>query len=84
MERIILPAVGAMDREGRPFKGILYAGLMLTEAGPQLLEFNVRFGDPEVQVLMVRLMSDLFPALIAARDGVLKSVDLRWHAEHAV
>ena len=84
MERIILPAVGAMDREGRPFKGILYAGLMLTEAGPQLLEFNVRLGDPEAQVLMVRLMSDLLPALIAARDGVLKSVDLRWHAEHAV
>ena len=84
MERIILPAVGAMDRAGRPFKGILYAGLMLTEAGPQLLEFNVRLGDPEAQVLMVRLMSDLLPALIAARDGVLKSVDLRWHAEHAV
>ena len=84
MERIILPAVRAMDREGRPFKGILYAGLMLTEAGPQLLEFNVRLGDPEAQVLMVRLMSDLLPALIAARDGVLKSVDLRWYAEHAV
>jgi phosphoribosylamine--glycine ligase len=84
MERIILPAVRAMDREGRPLKGILYAGLMLTEAGPMLLEFNVRLGDPEAQVLMVRLMSDLLPALIAARDGVLKSVDLRWHAEHAV
>jgi phosphoribosylamine--glycine ligase len=49
-----------------------------------LLEFNVRLGDPEAQVLMMRLMSDLLPALIAARDGVLKSVDLRWHAEHAV
>jgi len=84
MERIILPAVAAMEREGRPFKGILYAGLMLTEAGPMLLEFNVRLGDPEGQVLMMRLMSDLLPALIAARDGVLKSVDLRWHPEHAV
>jgi phosphoribosylamine---glycine ligase len=84
MERIILPAVAAMEREGRPFKGVLYAGLMLTEAGPMLLEFNVRFGDPEAQVLMMRLMSDPLPALIAARDGVLKSVDLRWHAEHAV
>jgi phosphoribosylamine---glycine ligase len=84
MERIVLPAVAAMEREGRPFKGILYAGLMLTEAGPMLLEFNVRFGDPEAQVLMMRLMSDPLPALIAARDGVLKSVDLRWHAEHAV
>jgi phosphoribosylamine--glycine ligase len=73
-----------MEREGRPFKGILYAGLMLTQAGPMLLEFNVRLGDPEAQVLMMRLMSDLLPALIAARDGVLKSVDLRWHAEHAL
>ena len=84
MERIILPAVAAMAREGRPFKGILYAGLMLTEAGPMLLEFNVRFGDPEAQVLTMRLMSDLLPAMIAARDGVLKSVDLRWHAENAL
>src|SRR5271167_712030 len=84
MERIILPAVAAMEREGRPFKGVLYAGLMLTEAGPMLLEFNARFGDPECQVLMMRLMSDLLPALITARDGVLKSVDLRWHAEHAL
>jgi phosphoribosylamine--glycine ligase len=84
MERIILPAVAAMEREGRPFKGVLYAGLMLTEAGPMLLEFNVRLGDPEAQVLMMRLMSDPLPALIAARDGVLKSVDLRWHAEHAL
>jgi phosphoribosylamine---glycine ligase len=57
---------------------------MLTEAGPMLLEFNVRLGDPEAQVLIMRLMSDLLPALIAARDGVLKSVDLRWHTEHAV
>jgi phosphoribosylamine--glycine ligase len=84
MERIILPAVTAMQREGRALKGVLYAGLMLTEAGPMLLEFNTRFGDPECQVLMMRLMSDLLPAMIAARDGVLKSVDLRWHAEHAL
>ena len=84
MERIILPAVAAMQREGRLFKGVLYAGLMLTEAGPMLLEFNARFGDPECQVLMMRLMSDPLPALIAARDGVLKSVDLRWHAESAL
>jgi phosphoribosylamine--glycine ligase len=84
MERIILPAVAAMQREGRLFKGVLYAGLMLTEAGPMLLEFNARFGDPECQVLMMRLMSDLLPALIAAHDGVLKSVDLRWHADNAL
>jgi phosphoribosylamine--glycine ligase len=84
MERIILPAVAAMQREGRLFKGVLYAGLMLTEAGPMLLEFNARFGDPECQVLMMRLMSDLLPALIAGHDGVLKSVDLRWHADSAL
>ena len=84
MERIILPAIAAMQREGRVFKGVLYAGLMLTEGGPMLLEFNARFGDPECQVLMMRLMSDPLPALIAAHDGVLKSVDLRWHADSAV
>jgi phosphoribosylamine--glycine ligase len=84
MERIILPAVAAMRHEGRMFKGVLYAGLMLTEAGPALLEFNARFGDPECQVLMMRLMSDLLPALIATRDGVLNSVELRWHADTAL
>jgi phosphoribosylamine--glycine ligase len=84
MERIILPAVDAMQRERRPLKGVLYAGLMLTQAGPILLEFNTRFGDPECQALVMRLMSDLLPALIAARDGLLKSVDLRWHAEAAL
>jgi phosphoribosylamine--glycine ligase len=84
MERIIMPAVAAMQREGRLFKGVLYAGLMLTEAGPMLLEFNARFGDPECQVLMMRLMSDPLPALMAAHDGVLKSVDLRWHADTAL
>jgi phosphoribosylamine--glycine ligase len=84
MDEIILPTVAAMRAEGRAFKGVLYAGLMLTEAGPRLLEYNVRFGDPEAQVLVVRLMSDLLPALIAARDGVLRQVDLRWHADPAL
>src|SRR6202035_2339418 len=84
MERIILPTVRAMRRDGRPFKGVLYAGLMLTQAGPKLLEYNVRFGDPECQVLMMRLKSDLLPALIAARDGILKDVDLRWYDEAAL
>ncbi|HLY44123.1 MAG TPA: phosphoribosylamine--glycine ligase [Stellaceae bacterium] len=78
MERIILPTVRAMRQDGRPFKGVLYAGLMLTEAGPKLLEYNVRFGDPECQALMPRLRSDILPALIAARDGILGQVDLRW------
>ena len=67
-----------------PFKGVLYAGLMLTAEGPKLIEYNVRFGDPECQVLMLRLMSDLLPALIAARDGVLKNFDLRWYPDIAL
>lgn len=84
MERMILPTVRAMARDGRPFKGILYAGLMLTQSGPKLLEYNVRFGDPECQPLIMRLKSDLLPALIASRDGVLKDVDLRWHDDAAL
>jgi phosphoribosylamine--glycine ligase len=63
---------------------VLYAGLMIGKDGPKLLEYNVRFGDPECQVLMMRLMSDLLPALIAARDGVLKNFDLRWYDEAAL
>src|SRR5438309_2276537 len=84
MERIILPTVRAMRHDGRPFKGVLYAGLMLTEAGPKLLEYNVRFGDPEAQALIMRPKSDLLPALIAARDGLLGQVDLRWYDEAAL
>ncbi|HEX5453635.1 MAG TPA: phosphoribosylamine--glycine ligase [Stellaceae bacterium] len=84
MERMILPTVRAMAQGGRPFKGILYAGLMLTADGPKLLEYNVRFGDPECQPLMMRLKSDLLPALIAARDGVLGEVDLRWYDDSAL
>jgi phosphoribosylamine---glycine ligase len=66
---------------GAPYKGVLFAGLMITKQGPQLIEYNVRFGDPECQVLMLRLMSDLVPALLAARDGQLKNFDLRWYAD---
>jgi phosphoribosylamine--glycine ligase len=84
MAEIVRPTLSAMGASGRPFKGILYAGLMVGAAGPKLLEFNVRFGDPETQVLMARLRSDLLPALIAARDGELDQVDLRWHAEPAL
>jgi phosphoribosylamine--glycine ligase len=57
---------------------------MITTEGPKLIEYNVRFGDPECQVLMPRLMSDLLPALLASRDGVLKSLDLRWHHQTAL
>jgi phosphoribosylamine--glycine ligase len=82
--RIVGPTVEAMAAEGRPYKGVLYAGLMITPDGPKLVEYNVRFGDPECQVLMMRLKSDLLPALIGARDGVLKHFDLRWYDEPAL
>jgi phosphoribosylamine--glycine ligase len=84
MKDFIEPTLKAMAAAGRPFTGILYAGLMVGKGGPKLLEYNVRFGDPETQVLMMRLRSDLLPALIAARDGELDQVDLRWHAETAI
>jgi phosphoribosylamine--glycine ligase len=84
MDRIIRPTIAAMAAEGRPFKGVLYAGLMLTADGPKLLEYNVRFGDPECQVLCVRLMSDLLPALIASADGVLRNFHLRWYDKAAL
>jgi phosphoribosylamine--glycine ligase len=84
MDEIVLPTVAALKRAGAPYKGVLFAGLMITDQGPQLIEYNVRFGDPECQVLMLRLMSDLVPALIAARDGQLKNFDLRWYADAAL
>jgi phosphoribosylamine---glycine ligase len=84
MEEIVLPTVRAMKALGAPYKGVLYAGLMLTAQGPKLIEYNVRFGDPECQVLMLRLMSDLMPALLASCDGMLKNFDLRWYPDAAL
>jgi phosphoribosylamine--glycine ligase len=84
MARIVRPTVAAMKAEGMPFKGVLYAGLMITKNGPELIEYNVRFGDPECQVILMRLMSDLLPALIASTDGVLSAFDLRWYPEPAL
>ena len=84
MAEVIRPTVAAMAAEGRPYKGVLYAGLMITAEGPQLIEYNVRFGDPECQVLMMRLKSDILPALIACCDGELASFDLRWYPETAL
>jgi len=84
MNEIILPTVRGMAAEGHPFKGVLFAGLMISKGVPKTLEFNVRFGDPECEVLMVRLKSDLLPALIAAVDGQLKNFDLRWHDDVAL
>ena len=84
MREIIEPTVRAMKAMGAPYKGVLFAGLMITKDGPQLIEYNVRFGDPETQVLMLRLMSDLLPALVAARDGQLKNITLRWYDDAAL
>lgn len=79
LEQIIKPAIRGMKELGRPFKGVLFAGIMVTAQGPKLVEFNVRFGDPECEVLCLRLKSDLLPALIASSEGGLNHVDLRWH-----
>jgi phosphoribosylamine--glycine ligase len=84
MNDIIAPTMRAMKAMGAPYKGVLYAGLMITRQGPKLIEYNARFGDPETQVLMPRLMSDLVPALLASRDGMLKSFDLRWYETPAL
>jgi phosphoribosylamine--glycine ligase len=84
MTAIVTPTMRAMKAMGMPYKGVLYAGLMITRQGPKLIEYNARFGDPETQVMMPRLMSDLVPALLASRDGMLKSFDLRWYKTPAL
>mgnify|MGYP006156874303 CR=1 FL=1 len=84
MERIILPTMRAMEQDGRPFKGVLYAGLMITERGPQLIEYNVRFGDPECQVLLARWQSDPLAALLAAAKGQLAGYEVDWSERAAV
>ncbi len=81
LERIFKPTVAALKAAGTPFRGVLYAGVIIDKGQPKLIEFNVRFGDPECQALLVRLKSDLLPALVATRDGELKDFDLRWHDE---
>jgi phosphoribosylamine--glycine ligase len=84
MARVVQPTLDEMKRRGTPFRGVLFAGLMLTAQGPKLIEFNVRFGDPECQVLMLRLRSDLLAALLAACDGELADFDLRWEKDPAI
>ena len=79
MAEIVRPTVAGLAAEGTPYRGVLYAGLMLTEDGPKLLEYNVRLGDPEAQVLLVRLMSDLGQLLLGVADGMLDHMDLRWY-----
>ncbi len=84
MDEIVLPTVRAMAEAGTPFKGVLYAGVMIDAKGPRLVEYNCRFGDPECQVLMMRLKSDLVPALLACVDGGLDHLDLRWSDQSAL
>ncbi|MDP1837563.1 MAG: phosphoribosylamine--glycine ligase [Reyranella sp.] len=84
MDEIVLPTVRAMAKAGTPFKGVLYVGVMIDSKGPRLVEFNCRFGDPETQVLVMRLKSDLLPALIACADGGLNHLDLRWSEQVAL
>jgi phosphoribosylamine--glycine ligase len=82
---LIDPAVSGMAAEGRPYRGVLYAGLMLTESGPKLVEFNARFGDPECQALMLRLKSDIVPYLMGAATGRLGELDAPlWREEAAI
>lgn len=84
-DKCVLPAVQAMAAEGRPYRGVLYAGLMLTEEGPRLVEFNARFGDPECQVLMLRLADDIVPYLKACADGTLAAMPQpTWREESAI
>ena len=84
MAEIIRPTVAALAARGTPFSGVLFAGLMITEKGPELIEYNVRFGDPECQVLMLRLESDLLEILLAAAEGRLEGVTPRWRDEAAL
>ena len=84
MAKIIIPTVNGMKARGTPFRGVLYAGVMLTAEGPKLFDYNVRFGDPECQVLMLRMMSDIVPALLACCDGQLMYFDLRWFPDPAL
>ncbi len=84
MRESIEPTVAAMREKGMPFKGVLYAGLMITAEGPKLIEYNARFGDPECQVLMMRLDCDVLPLLMAAHDGTLDKASLRWKDEVAL
>ncbi|MHC4172077.1 MAG: phosphoribosylamine--glycine ligase [Planctomycetota bacterium] len=81
---ILVPVVDGMNRNGTPYKGVLYAGVMITGGGPRVLEFNVRFGDPETQPILIRLKSDLLQVCLAACDGTLDQISLEWDLRPAV
>ena len=84
MKQIVIPTLKGMKKEKREFKGVLYAGLMIENGNPKVLEYNVRLGDPETQVILPRLKNDLLDVLLAAREGTLDSINLRWHSQAAV
>ncbi len=84
MHRIVYPTINGMRSQGRTFKGVLYVGLMITDDGPKVVEFNCRFGDPEAQVLLPRLETDLVPVLDACIDGTLADVEVTWKSGSAV
>lgn len=81
---VLVPLVHGLNREGRPYRGVLYAGIMMTPSGPRVLEFNCRFGDPECQALLMRLDSDLLEALEAVESGTLADIELEWDPRPAV
>lgn len=83
-DEVVLPLVAGMKQEGNPYQGFLYCGLMLTESGPQVIEFNCRFGDPEAETILPRLKSDLLSAMIMASDGGLDHTSMRFVDHHAV
>ena len=84
VKEILVPTVDGMNRNGTPYKGILYAGIMITQGGPRTLEFNVRFGDPETQPILMRLKSDLLEVMLAVCDGRLDDVSIEWDPRPAV
>lgn len=81
---ILVPIVDAMNRNGTPYRGVLYAGLMMTSGGPRVLEFNVRFGDPEIQPILMRLQSDLLEVFLATCEGRLDEISLQWDPRPSV
>ncbi len=84
VKEVLVPTVDGMNRNSSPFRGVLYAGIMVTQGGPRVLEFNVRFGDPETQPILMRLKSDLLDVMLATCDGRLDKVTLEWDQRPAV
>jgi phosphoribosylamine--glycine ligase len=84
MQDIVLPTIGGLATEGRRYQGVLYVGLMITDKGPKVLEFNARFGDPETQVIVARMKSDIVPLLKGVAEGDLTDVKVEWAKDPAV